>query len=412
MIATDNQLKTLNSIIYIIVNKINGKMYVGQSKLTFYKRYVSKKWWKHIRRNNHFRRAIKKYGHYNFEIHLVEWDIYSQEKLDKLEKIYIKLGNTLNPKFGYNKIDGGKGTFVMSSYFKKEMSIRIKKLKTKPFEFYLQKFICKHNDDYIYDSSSYKNSSTKMKIFCKFCNQYFWQTPECHIKGGCQKCKNKRNPLIRDKIFESFVKKARLIHGDRYLYFKDSYKNNKNKTEIQCNTCNSKFFVFPCLHLLYKKGCDKCFPRDLFYRKSFFIEKLKIKFLKKANLIYLNEYICDLANYVNQYSKINIFHKKCKRTYVLQAQQHLKGHGCWRCARDKQGLIKRLKPEEFLEKANFIHKNEYIYDLRCYEKSKSIISIFHKKCGNYFSQIAGSHLISVGCLICGIKTNIKKLKKE
>ena len=39
-------------IIYRILNKINNKSYIGQSVLTFNKRYKGGQWWKYIKKNN------------------------------------------------------------------------------------------------------------------------------------------------------------------------------------------------------------------------------------------------------------------------------------------------------------------------------------------------------------------------
>lgn len=92
-------------IIYLIRNKINNKIYIGQTVKTFKSRYGGNLL--KFTHNVHLKNAIDKYGIENFEID-EEFDVaYSKEELDKLENLYIKLYKTTNEKFGYNKMLGG-----------------------------------------------------------------------------------------------------------------------------------------------------------------------------------------------------------------------------------------------------------------------------------------------------------------
>lgn len=93
-------------IIYKIRNKINNKIYIGQTTLKFNKRYSGGRW-NEKTNNQHLKNACKKYGIENFEVNK-EFDIaYSKEELDKKEIYWINYYNSVNPKFGYNKLTGG-----------------------------------------------------------------------------------------------------------------------------------------------------------------------------------------------------------------------------------------------------------------------------------------------------------------
>ena len=71
-----NEFKTKNGIIYKFRNKINNKVYIGQTMKTFVSRYTSNpKFWYNSVSNNHFKRALLKYSHENFEVLLLETDI-------------------------------------------------------------------------------------------------------------------------------------------------------------------------------------------------------------------------------------------------------------------------------------------------------------------------------------------------
>lgn len=94
-------------IIYIIRNKVNNKLYIGQTteKGGFDRRYRHDLF--KNTHNEHLKSSIQKYGIENFEVD-EEFDIaYSQEELDKLEYMYIEIYQCRNRKYGYNNRYGG-----------------------------------------------------------------------------------------------------------------------------------------------------------------------------------------------------------------------------------------------------------------------------------------------------------------
>ena len=92
--------------IYKITNKINGKIYIGQST------NIMKRWNQHYlgaflkdsEQNNLLHKAIKKYGVTNFYFEIEE--LCDIEDLNKKEIEYIKFYNSLQPN-GYNIVQGG-----------------------------------------------------------------------------------------------------------------------------------------------------------------------------------------------------------------------------------------------------------------------------------------------------------------
>lgn len=93
--------------IYIIKNKINNKVYIGQTIRT-----IGERWAGHRcdclsgRKDTALYNAMKKYGIDNFYIELIEEDI-PYEVLDKKEIEYIKKYNSVSPN-GYNISLGGQ----------------------------------------------------------------------------------------------------------------------------------------------------------------------------------------------------------------------------------------------------------------------------------------------------------------
>ena len=93
-------------IIYMVRNKINNKIYFGQTtKGSFDERYGGN--FPKNCSNDHIKASIEKYGWENFEV-VEEFDIAtSREELNDLEEMYIKMWNTIDRRYGYNKKHGG-----------------------------------------------------------------------------------------------------------------------------------------------------------------------------------------------------------------------------------------------------------------------------------------------------------------
>ena len=102
-----NHLDTVKKVrgIYKVTNKINGKVYIGQSV------DIGKRWRQHMTAKDdiYFHKAIQKYGVENFE-----WEVIEQCKkkdLDEREIYWIEYYDSFNK--GYNCTRGGDGGPVL-----------------------------------------------------------------------------------------------------------------------------------------------------------------------------------------------------------------------------------------------------------------------------------------------------------
>ena len=92
-------------IIYKIKNKLNGKIYIGQTQRTLKERMIE-----HCKNSQllYIDRAIKKYGIQNFIVEVIE-KCNNIDELNEREQFWIKYLNCKFPN-GYNLTDGGKGS--------------------------------------------------------------------------------------------------------------------------------------------------------------------------------------------------------------------------------------------------------------------------------------------------------------
>ena len=101
--------------IYLIVNNINGKIYVGKHKL--YKRSWNED--DYMGSGVHLKSAKNKYGIENFEKFLITWT-YSEEDACEKEKFWIAHYKSLG-KAEYNETEGGDGVVNPSPETRRKM---------------------------------------------------------------------------------------------------------------------------------------------------------------------------------------------------------------------------------------------------------------------------------------------------
>lgn len=159
-----DELRTCKNIVYMIVNKINKKAYIGITSQTFKKRY-NEGFSNH--HNIHFRNAVKKYGVKNFDVVLLEKEVEDYEQLKKLETKHIKKYKTSDKRYGYNQTLGGDGVLGLkrSDESKKKMSKKMKgKIRSKEHRENLSKSKMGVNTLAVMTEEQLKERSRKLSI--------------------------------------------------------------------------------------------------------------------------------------------------------------------------------------------------------------------------------------------------------
>ena len=184
-----------------------------------------------------------------------------------------------------------------------------------------------HLDKYNYDKVNYINTTIKVCIICPEHGE-FWQTPKMHLQGqDCPKCKNKK---ISDKLRsnkEEFIKKANIIHNNKYNYSKFDYQKSSIKSIIICPEHGE--FLMSLNNHLRGEGCLICAKDHL----STIKRKPYSQFIQESNLIHYNKYEYPEINYKSLADKIKIHCTACNNDFYLNASSHLyQKQGCPYCS--------------------------------------------------------------------------------
>ena len=204
-------------------------------------------------------------------------------------------------------------------------------------ESFVSKALAVHGDKYDYSLVDYCGCNDCVTIRCKTCGTLFDQKPSNHLSGhGCPVCAaNKRGRGRRSSYTnESFISKARSVHGDLYDYSNVVYRGTHKDVEIICRKHGS-FFQTPHNHL-HGNGCPKCGHER---RVNGTVPGFGIRtsnteeFIAKAKLVHGDRYDYSRVDYVRSSEHVLIgckIHGFFKQT----PGHHLQGCGCPKCAFD------------------------------------------------------------------------------
>ena len=114
----------------------------------------------------------------------------------------------------------------------------------------------KHDDKYDYSKVVYNRMHEKVCIICPKHGE-FWQTPSKHLLGqGCPKCAIETRAEEKNIGNEEFIRRAREIYGDKYIYADTKYTKMEEKVKVICPK-HGEFWQKPYDHL-HGHGCPKC----------------------------------------------------------------------------------------------------------------------------------------------------------
>ena len=269
----------------------------------------------------------------------------------------------------------------------------------------IARFKEKHGDKYDYSKVNYTRMRDKVEIICHKHGSFF-QEPHSHLKGyGCPKCALEQRSIKRRDTTESYIEKAKMVHGDKYDYSKVEYKSSQEKICVICKK-HGEFFVRPNDHINSKRGCPMCYDE----KRGATQKMTKEEFIDKANIIHDNAYDYSKVDYINSKTKVCIICPEHGEFYQ-EPSSHLSGRKCPECAKLISASKRRLTTNEFIEKAKSVHGDRYDYSETEYYGIYEPISV---RCYTHgiFKQIASYHLSGNGCQQCAQEMTDSSSEKE
>jgi hypothetical protein len=259
-------------------------------------------------------------------------------------------------------------------------------------EEFLKEAISKHGDRFDYSDVVYINTRTHITIKCPD-HGVFTQSPIDHLYSmfGCKQCADTNRGLLQRSSTEDFIRRADLIHENKYDYSKVEYVTNDLHVIIICKI-HKDFEQLPAVHLR-GNGCPLCANR---YRGDI-LRYTNEEFIEKAREVHGDLYNYDSVEYITSHIKI-IIECSTHGEFIQVPNSHLSGSGCPDCAQKMKDDTKRKTPEQFIKDATEIHGDKYDYSKVVYINSTTPVIIICPTHGD-FEQTPGGHLCG-GCKEC------------
>jgi hypothetical protein len=205
------------------------------------------------------------------------------------------------------------------------------------------------------------------------------------------RCPEKNTP---SKTTEQFIKESKEVWGDKYDYSLVEYRGALKKVKIIYDGV-----IFEQVAISHLKGLS---PEANMNLNSF---------IKRSIKRWGDKYDYSLVDYKNCKEKVKIIYKKTGEIFEQTPFGHLNG------SPENIVLSKKKTIEEFISESIKIHGDKYDYSLVEYISNQEKVNIICKKHG-IFKQTPLSHIVNKsGCRKCGYentatKNKNTKVKKE
>lgn len=179
-----------------------------------------------------------------------------------------------------------------------------------------------------------------------------------------------------------FIKRASIVHENKFNYSLVEYKNSQKKVKIIC-PIHGEFEQRPNDHI-QGKSCIMCAGIKKGNNNTF---------IEKAKKQHGDKYNYSIVEYKNTRTKVKII-CPVHGEFEQVPYDHINGFGCAKC-----GGVKKLTTYEFSKRAKELHGNKYNYSLVDYKNMHTKVKILCVKHGE-FNQTPHNHLKLAGCPTC------------
>lgn len=190
--------------------------------------------------------------------------------------------------------------------------------------------------------------------------------------------------LRRRELAKKWLEEVLEIYGYQFKYYIGSFEIRKKAIIMVCDKGHALDKI-PSIHC---GNCSECNGKAMYTNYGYIQAVRKIKKHK-------GRYEYHLTEYKGMEKDIIVWCNYCMMSFSINANNHFhsqQGHDC-------HEIYKKLTHEDFVKRANDLHKNEYEYPEK-YIVGRLKINILHKNCGKTFLQRPAMHLIGNGCNYC------------
>ena len=215
-------------------------------------------------------------------------------------------------------------------------------IKRKTTEQFIEQAVSVHGNTYDYSQTEYINPHTKIKIKCNI-HGTFNQRASSHLSGsGCPKCGTENTTKQIKHCTDTFVRKAKKLHYNKYNYNNVEYIDTHTDISITCKK-HGDFIQTPMSHLR-GAGCPKCLGRN----------KTTNEFIKELRAIHNNEYIYNKINYIDSSTKVTLICNKHGEFEQTPNSLLNKKTKCPQCAKNNYSKKAIMWLTEIAEKENIV----------------------------------------------------------
>lgn len=200
--------------------------------------------------------------------------------------------------------------------------------------------------------------------------------------------------MTRKRTPEEFISKSSVKHNNFYDYSNTLYISAKEKISIICPLHGS--FEQVAENHIQGSGCPICARLGTIKNQKHSREDF-IKNAEKANQG--KDYNYSKVEYINSKTKVVVICPKHGEFLTLPSD-HVKGHGCDKCAREQSAESRRSNIECFSTKSCDVHENKYSYEKVEYKNNNTNVNITCPVHGSFW-QTPSNHLQGAGCPECG-----------
>lgn len=194
----------------------------------------------------------------------------------------------------------------------------------------LEDFERMYGDRFDYSKIDDWRIMSKGYIHCKKHDHWYIQDLRSHHKGsvGCKECQKEKVRETRRIPWIEVEKQFREIHGEKYIYFGETYLNSVTPMKMYCPIHDHTFYQRPDSHKNAKHGCSKCGDDRVSDRLSLDIEDTYLR-LKKSQPIHIKPVFKDFKNTAE---KVAFYCERHKQNYTQNLTAALKSFtGCPAC---------------------------------------------------------------------------------